>query len=74
MYVSFSINCILFFVLDFLINKMEFYVVFDMFVIINRYFIEYKDFIEVMKFVWYVGFELNMYWKNSILFIENNVF
>lgn len=63
MYVSFSINCILFFVLDFLINKMEFYVVFDMFVIINRYFIEYKDFIEVMKFVWYVGFELNMYWK-----------
>lgn len=51
MYVSFSINCILFFVLDFLINKMEFYVVFDMFVIINRYFIEYKDFIEVMKFV-----------------------
>lgn len=74
MYVSFSINCILFFVLDFLINKMEFYVVFDMFVIINRYFIEYKDFIEVMKFVWYVGFDLNMYWKNSILFIENNVF
>lgn len=61
MYVSFSINCILFFVLDFLINKMEFYVVFDMFVIINRYFIEYKDFIEVMKFVRYVGFELNMY-------------
>lgn len=51
MYVSFSINCILFFVLDFLINKMEFYVVFDMFVIINRYFIEYKDFIEVMKLV-----------------------
>lgn len=57
---SFIFNDILFFVLDFLINKIEFYVVFDMFVIINRYFIEYKDFIEVMKFVWYVGFEMNM--------------